>query len=329
MLFRERAIGALLEMISSIGVRITLAWCLLAGSALLGSNARQDSGLPSKHEELSILSWNVRNYTLTNRWIDGRYLEDNPKPEKEKDAILKVLADVDPDVILLQEMGGEAYLNELSENLKTQNAKEYPHRLVVTGMDKVRKLALISTIPFDPVKIDSRKELSFNYQGSKESVKRGFLLVKFDWQDHTIFLGGFHLKSRYTNHKEDPLSASRREKEARAIRDFLRKNYRNTPLLLLGDLNDHSNSAPFRRFTAFAGKSLFSEIHLLDSREEKWTYFYSRERRYEQIDFAFADPSLLSDESLLVEGKILGSPEVLVGSDHRPILVELSPNAQD
>ena len=46
-------------------------------------------------------------------------------------------------------------------------------------------------------------------------------------------------------------AAIRREKEARVIRDYIRSKhppYKDPMYLVLGDFNDHKNSAPLRRF---------------------------------------------------------------------------------
>src|SRR5687768_6399778 len=69
-------------------------------------------------ETLTIATYNLENYGPANRMTDAGYRKDYPKPEAEKQALRKVIRAIDADVIMLQEMGGAPYLEELRRDLK-------------------------------------------------------------------------------------------------------------------------------------------------------------------------------------------------------------------
>src|ERR1035437_9740564 len=69
-------------------------------------------------EILTIATYNVENYGPANRMTDAGYRQDYPKPEAEKRALRTVIRELNADVLVLQEMGGKPYLDELRRDLK-------------------------------------------------------------------------------------------------------------------------------------------------------------------------------------------------------------------
>ena len=279
-------------------------------------------------DSIRILSWNVRNYNLTDRYAHGHYRREYPKPEEEKAALRKVISEQQPDLILLQEVGGNAYLQELSEDLKAEYALEYPYFTTVVVEDEVRKLGVVSRQPFEE-KVNPITEVEyFRYLDDEVQVKRGLLEVDVTFGDgKKLTCMTYHLKSRFTLDKRDPGSAIRREKEARTIRNYLRDLMASEPekrIVLVGDLNDSYHSQAYDRLTKVSGEKVMSEIAVLDQNGESWTYLYAKKRRYEQIDFLFVSPWLKDDASVQITARILGNSSVAAASDHRPIVVELS-----
>jgi len=306
------------------GVRV--GWVVLLTLACLPRWTVHSSEKDSV-ESLRILSWNVRNYNLTHRMVDGRYYRDYPKPEHEKSALRSVIFEQNPDVMLLQEVGGNDYLKELSEDLKSEYGVEYPYYTTVVVEDEVRKLGILSRKPFREVVNPITEVAQIEYFGDPIQVKRGLLEVEVALDEATpITCMTFHLKSRFTSDDRDPGSAERREKEARAIRDYLNDVMEDEPgkrILLIGDLNDGFGSQAYNRYVSVNGRSVLCEIPVEDANGENWTYHYERVRRYEQIDFLFVSPSLSEDPKLRMEAHIVGGGNVLEASDHRPIVVDL------
>ena len=111
--------------------------------------------------------------------------------------------------------------------------------------EEERHLAILSRIPFSQIRI--HHDLSFTYFDGVESPSRGMLEAEFVVNGIRWNLFNLHLKSKWTERKDDPNANPRCEKEARTIRDYLRKRFlpgEGHPYLLAGDFNDHKNSAP-------------------------------------------------------------------------------------
>jgi endonuclease/exonuclease/phosphatase family metal-dependent hydrolase len=275
-------------------------------------------------DSLVILSWNVRNYNITDRYIYGNYHFDYPKPEQEKAALRQVVKTLSPDILLLQEVGGDELLYELVMDLESEDSMRYPHYATVTSEDQERKLGIVSAVPFEIIRNDLNGKATFRYFDEDTLVKRGLLEAGVTVGGRDLTIMEMHLKSRITSDKRDPGSEIRREKESRIIRDYIRDLLKDDPdkaILLLGDLNDHPGSDAYRRLTSISGQPLLTEYQLEDESGNMWTYFYRSERRYEQIDYAFLTPILTKEECWSVEGRIVDGDSVDIASDHRPILM--------
>jgi endonuclease/exonuclease/phosphatase family metal-dependent hydrolase len=278
-------------------------------------------------EPLRVMSWNVRNYNLTDRVAHGSYRLDYPKPEEEKRALRAVLGRERPDVLLLQEVGGLPFLRELAEDLLREYGLDYRYQGELLAEDEVRRLGVMSLRPLkllEPAALEGR---SFPYLDAVATAKRGVLVVEVqDAAGSSLTCITFHLKSRFTEDVRDPGGSERREKEARLIRDYLRALLQQDPqrrVLMMGDLNDAVNSQAYARITTVAGLTMMEEVPVQDGSGECWTFFYEKIRQYQQIDYVFVSPALLAEGAPSLRAWIVGGSDVLVASDHRPIMVEL------
>ncbi|MFA7370180.1 MAG: hypothetical protein WC334_11085, partial [Kiritimatiellales bacterium] len=61
---------------------------------------------PASDNTFSVMTYNLRQYALTDR--DGGGEPNDPKPEKERRAVTALIARERPDVLTVQEMGGAA-----------------------------------------------------------------------------------------------------------------------------------------------------------------------------------------------------------------------------
>src|SRR5258708_25366913 len=150
------------------------------------------------------------------------YRKDYPKPENEKSALRAVIHALNADVLVLQEMGAQPYLDELRRDLKNEGL-DYRYSALALAIDADRHVALLSRLPLKSV--ITHADLHFSYLGAKETVKRGLLeaSVSTSVGDLTIF--ALHLKSRFTDRPADPMSALRRAGEATAIRDAVLRKF--------------------------------------------------------------------------------------------------------
>jgi endonuclease/exonuclease/phosphatase family metal-dependent hydrolase len=275
---------------------------------------------------IRVASFNLANYLVTDRVVEGVYRFDYPKPEAEKNALRRAIVSVKADVLAVQEIGDADFVRELQEDLRREGL-DYPYLAWLDGPDEARHLAVFSRHPIQQV--IAHKDLDFSYFGGREVVKRGVLEVVFDSPAGPWHLFNLHLKSRYTDLGDDPQSVERRVGEARAIRDLVRERVDAEggalmPLLVVGDFNDTRSSRALRRFLEINGEPFLHEIPCLDSRGERWTHYYAREDVYSRVDYILASPALLPwlpGET----GRIADDPEFRAASDHRLIWVDLVP----
>lgn len=292
---------------------------VLLAFGLSGLNAEELSGLPS---EIRVATWNVENYLVQDRSVEGRYRRDYPKPEREKAALREILLTVRPDILLLQEMGTDPFLEELQRDLKALGL-DYPHRRVGKGNDEVRHLAILSRFPWEEQVVHD--DLDFSYFEGRDFVKRGLLETRFLWGGETLTVYGLHLKSRWTERPDDPEAAEKRRREARASRDRIQSR---TPVeagglvLVAGDFNDSIDSSAVRHFLNRGETTLAHRLRAEDSRGESWTHHFARPGVYSTVDHILVSPALLplvSKEVVLYDAL----PGARVASDHRLLYVDL------
>jgi len=207
-------------------LRRWLGWALaLATAALQG-------------ETLTVATYNVENYVAADRMTESGYRREYPKPEAQKSALRHVLCRLNADILVLQEMGGAPYLEELRRDLKSQGL-DYPHTVLLEAADPDRHVALMCKLA--PMEVTRHTALDFDYFGGREKVKRGLLEARFATRHGELTIFGLHLKSRFTDRPDDPRSMLRRLGEAVAIRDEVLRRFRDpghAQFLILGDCND-------------------------------------------------------------------------------------------
>ena len=276
----------------------------------------------ARAETLSIATYNIENYGPADRVTEAGYRKDYPKPEAEKRALRAVIRALNADILVLQEMGAQPYLDELQHDLKSEGL-DYPYAALATAADADRHVALLSKRPLKAV--TTHADLEFAYFSVKETVKRGLLeaTVVTAAGDLTIF--AVHLKSRFTERPNDPLCAIRRAGEATAVRDAVLKKFP-TPaearFVLLGDCNDGKASKAVEHLQKRGKTEIASLLPAVDSRGETWTHNYRREDSYSSVDHIFVSPLLHA----AVQGggaKIFDVEGVRMASDHRPVAVTL------
>ena len=134
-------------------------------------------------EKIRVASFNLQNYLIMDRVVEGKWMRDYPKPEKEKRALRSILKQVDADVVAFQEIGERPFLNELWMDLNVTKGPVYPHAIWMPAGDaeEVRHLALLSKIPFSSIKM--HHDIEFPYFGGRKTPDRGVLEVTFDFNE--------------------------------------------------------------------------------------------------------------------------------------------------
>ncbi len=287
-------------------------WLLATGLILLGAGLRAES--------LTLATYNLANYNLTDRQIEGAFLAAYPKPEREKTALRRVLHEIDADVVALQEIGGDDFLRELQRDLRREGLV-YTEAEVLVAADSQRMVGVLSRRPLTHV--GRHTELDFKYFTGREQVKRGMLEVQFETQAGTVSLFVVHLKSRLTERKDDPGASMRRGREATAARGRVLTLFpepENGVFIIAGDFNEGPMHRPVRAFSRIGEREISQLIPAADSRGETWTHRYRRNDEYSRVDFVMVSAPLIP----WVRGgagHIPDSPAVLQASDHRPVVV--------
>ena len=269
---------------------------------------------------LTVATYNLENYTLADRLVEDVYRKDYPKPEAEKTALRAVLRQLDADVLALQEVGGEPFLTELQRDLKSEGL-DYPYAAVMTADDADRKTAVLSKRPF--TRVMPHTDLVFKYFEATEPVKRGLLEVRIAAEGGEVTLFVAHLKSRFTERMDDPVSAVQRAGEAVAIRDQVLKEFpqpATAAFLILGDFNDSHTSRPLKALLRRGATTISEWLPAADGRGHIWSHFYRKDDSYSRVDHILISPGLRS-RVRGGAGRIHDTPEVDLASDHRPLVV--------
>ena len=273
-----------------------------------------------------VASFNLRNYLSCDRMVEGKWRPDYPKPEIEKKAVRSIIRSVNPDILVLQEMGDYPYLLELWMDLNVTGGPYYPHAVWKPNQeeDEVRHLAVFSKYP--PVAVKHYIDIPFSYFEGVEQSGRGLLEVSFRPFKSKFHLFNLHLKSMWTERKDDPKASVRREKEARVIRDLIRGKFPpagKPNYLVVGDFNDHKNSAPLKRFMTVNDTTLSQPVPCVDSRGHFWTHYFKKQDSYSRIDYILASSEVIK-QLIPNSGRIMDFPEADIASDHRMIYADFS-----
>jgi endonuclease/exonuclease/phosphatase family metal-dependent hydrolase len=167
--------------------------------------------------------------------------------------------------------------------------------------------------------------LEFSYFGGKERVKRGLLEVTITTEAGDVTIFGVHLKSRFTDRPDDPMSAQRRVAEATAVRDCVLQRVGDpatTRFLILGDCNDTKDSKAVQRLLKRGKTEIATLVPASDTRGDSWTHAYRKEDSYSRVDHILVSAAL---KPVVRNGvaHIYDGPHVREASDHRPVSVTL------
>jgi endonuclease/exonuclease/phosphatase family metal-dependent hydrolase len=270
---------------------------------------------------LRLATYNVRNYNLIDRRIDGAFKPNWPKPEEEKTALRAVIRAAHPDILAMEEMGLEPQLEELRRDLASEGLT-YTYSALVHGPDPDRHVAILSRVPLAAV--HPQESIAYKTDGEQKQVSRGLLEVDLVTNGHPWALYVVHLKSRLTETPGDPQAATQRDGESRVLRDLVRQQQ---PLAggalvaVVGDFNDSRDSPAVKRFTELDGKPLLTIAPTVDSRGETWTMGYARADEYDRSDYILLSSTLAPLQKS--PGGIEDIPESEAASDHRLVWVDL------
>jgi endonuclease/exonuclease/phosphatase family metal-dependent hydrolase len=280
----------------------------IAGCAPAPANAP-----PGGPGALRIVTWNVHDL------FDE---EDRLEPPGEEDTVLTaaqveaklqrvgtVLARLDADVILLQEVEALALLERLASGPLA--GRGYEAFLVEAFDPRGIDVGALSRVPVTAYRSHAEERAP---DGS-HLWSRDLVEIHLAEPRRPIVLLGTHLVSRL-----DPAADPRRRLQAQRMRDAfdaLRAGA-GAPLVVgLGDLNDLPASA--------ALAPLFADGELVDlgaAMEARTSWTWSGGGREERIDYAFVGRG---DLAAVTRIEVASGADVAASSDHRPVVVDLWP----
>jgi endonuclease/exonuclease/phosphatase family metal-dependent hydrolase len=283
------------------------------------------SGNAFGQQAVTFLHYNVENYLEMNRREGGR-VEFSAKPESEKKTLVRIIKEIHPDILGVAEMGPPDQFEEFRKRLG-EAGLQFPFSEYVSAADPDRHLALLSR--FEIVERHSERALSFDLNGQREPVERGFLDVTIEVNpSYRLRLIGAHLKSKLPAPSGEALL---RRNEAHLLRQHIDGVLRKDPnvnLLVYGDLNDTKDQPAIQEILGPRGSpNRLSEILLADAQGDHWTYYRSLSDTYDRIDYILTDKALLPqiDPS---QSFVYRSSDWYSASDHRPIVVVIRAKPQ-
>lgn len=256
----------------------------------------------------TFITYNVRNWLVSSQ-------SPLKKPES-KEAVVRILAEANPDVIGLCEVGGKKDVEEIRLMLVGAGC-ELPYTHHTGGVDAVRHLALLSRFP-----IVSTESPTLKIPRKWYSMQRGML-------DATIRIGagdirfiGLHLKSKRAVPEFD--QALLRIDEAWHVRkhlDAILANEDEALVIAYGDFNDTTRSLSTRAiFGNYRTPGYMSPVHVKDTRGESWTHCWDYQDIYTRIDFVTVSGAM----QLRVDkaaSRVIDDTDWEIASDHRAVLV--------
>jgi len=300
------------------------AWLLLVGFFPVVAQSIRAEGLfpPEEPGEVRFATYNVDNYITMPRRIDGKLHEQAGKPESERDAVAKSIAEINPDVIALMEIGTQAQFEDLKRRLHKAGV-DYSQTEYLAGPDPTRHLALLSRFPI--LEHHSQGYIPLRVGNVTLHSPRGILDVTIEpTPGYRVRVLCVHLKAKLEVADYD--ATVLREAEA----SFLRKHVReilsrdqNTRLVVMGDFNDTKNSRTLWEITGKPGWSdSLRALPLTDPHGESWTECWEGADVYSRIDYVIVSKKL-EDEIDASRSAVARFPFWKEASDHCPLVLTL------
>lgn len=280
---------------------------------------------PARSEEATVMFYNLCNY-----FVDGDY-GGNPKADFSKDALVKMIKEAAPDILVVTEMGSAESLRDLMAQLAQAGCK-YKFSKICNAYDKNRHLALISKT--DPETFECKMDLSYkikpkdkpNSPPEEYHVERGFLHAVFKFPSgYSLHVVGAHLKSKLLHPRYN--QTDMRRYEARLLKYYvneLQEKNTGANIIVFGDMNDSCDSDPMvtLRLGGKPDKKLY-DLRPVDAKNAAWTHWWNQDDSYSRIDYAYSNYGLLP-EIVFSKNCIPHIPGLwMFASDHRPVKITL------
>lgn len=300
-----------------IQLLIVAAWIALALAYVLGVSPADFSRLikrdafasvePKVSDEVRVCTWNLRNYGLSKRIVDGKWRE-HPKPEAEKRAIRAILKEINADVLLLDEISDESFLLELRSSLLSDGLA-YKYWAIGKNPAPIR-VGILSKIK--PENIEDKSLTFFQLGVDRRASPRGTVGAVFKTNSIVWEIFAVHLKSKYGARKSENDFIEFRAGELAAI---LSRTNSNLPVIVGGDFNDEPV-----RILKTAKEFGFDFINQRDPAGKIYSYYWAKKDLHFCYDGFYANRKM--KKFITGDARIYPS-EKSACSDHRPVYLDL------
>lgn len=267
---------------------------------------------------LRFVSYNVHNWIVDSRQVNGQRRE-TTKPEASKQAVVTVLAGVNPDIVGLCEIGTHDDLADLQARLKAAGL-DLPHSHHTGGSDPSRHLALLSRFPITATASPEKSE--YRLEGRTFTLQRGILDATVTADGKAYRFLGAHLKSK--RESEDADQSQMRHNEAHLLRAHLESILKTDPatrLIVYGDLNDTKASPSLKTIQgSYNHPDYLTALSLKDRQGQSWTHYWESEDIYSRFDWILVS-RMLKPEIDAKASRIIDATGWEKASDHRPVMM--------
>lgn len=302
-----------------------------------------DQELPANYKDLNQTDWKK----LSSSVIPN-------KPIRKVLELANVLSELDPDIVLLAEIGGEESLNNWNKYFLDSN---YYVALIEGNSDRSIDVGYLihKRCQFHfSIETNKNRVLNFLYPHERNLVNSENLTHKFsrDVAELHLFLNKkekpffifllTHLKSPLDPGGIDPNGCRRREAEFKTLLEIYKKyELAQVPIAVAGDFNGNAaRNATEREFTEIYNKTQLEDIFEIAqlSPEDRSTYYMVRnsgKTENRQIDYCFLSPLAsqyfntktskvyrYKNELGLCAAPKTQAEKELLPSDHYPIVFE-------
>jgi endonuclease/exonuclease/phosphatase family metal-dependent hydrolase len=308
---RARASARALIYIGVVVCGLSALWSCLPGGGL-------EPEVESVRD-VKVMTYNVHQYCLMDRDGDGQ--DNDPKPAKERNAVVSVIRDENPDILVVQEMGDETVFQEFVHAL-AEAGLEYPYTDYLRRGRSNIAMALLSRYPI--LVSRPRTDDVYSIGEAKLPVLRGFMDVEIELNtNYVLRILAAHLKAKVFHRMGQ---TEMRRNEARLLNKHVRKAINantNINLMVVGDINDTYQSAALREVLGKRKRVLF-DLRPEDEWGDVWTHYSSEDDSYGRIDYILVNQGMLDeinrDKTRAVRHKLQHD-----ASDHRPLVAVITP----
>ena len=253
------------------------------------------------------------------KWAEQR---DDQSWEQALEVLARALAEIDADVIALQEIEDRKAVERLNGAL-SKLGQAYPYFWVGASTDAYtgQDVAIMSRFPplSEPIRsYPSMREEFYNSKGySRLATVQKLMRVDIEVFDEPVTVYALHLKSKRGKQFD---SDAERFAQARIVRRLVRPTLeKGRPnVIVMGDFNDVPGSAALRRIRGLHDSSwnLSNATESSEMQGESWTYIY--DGRKQQIDHVLLSKFMF--ERIALATAVRFSDDV---SDHDAFVVEI------